>query len=511
MAALYGEEQPPSYSEAVGDNYDTILPGAGTAAIHTGTTQMYNARQISIGIIQQMVVPEDIQHTTNSNVVRPERRESTADNRTMGTQNASNSFSGFIDILYKHKKLPWGFGKNMTYKVVLLVYYFLNLFYTIIGIAIQQEHFTYHLVYMFVSLAGFLFELVVILFDVRRYLIESRDVTDHATQSGPNQVIHTDQPTEAWRPNEQIQDYHNKAKSVFVDYILLSLGEFLIYPILVCALYGFINEKGWKFNNGISGFNFLYLLYSLIMDAIYMKFYLVFLVMKIVNVSYAEYDELLRPTVVEWKRCFTPVYLTILYAMMTALIHWFMIGIIGVRIYVDNFTLDRDDTNSSVPNTGDYRVASFTGYMIGCGIYLPIASWIGYIIMNKSWFYEVFSAINQLNHGADIMPTLEPWNKKLFMFITDPLAYIAASILMVPFIVYTVGIFLPDYNSSDFATASGAKNAAEGLGVCFIIIFLFSNYQAVIDFTITLVVAITLIVGGLPILCGVACYKCVNG
>ena len=160
---------------------------------------------------------------------------------------------------------------------------------------------------------------------------------------------------------------------------------------LICVMYGFINERSWQYDNGISGCNFILLVHSVIMDAVYMKFYMIFLVIKVVCISYAKYDELAQPIEVEWKRCFTTVYLSILLAIATALTHWLMTAIIGVRIYVDAFSTKKDDTNSSIPDTGDYRVAPLTGYMIGCAILL---SWITYIIINKLWFYKVYSAIH---------------------------------------------------------------------------------------------------------------------
>ena len=81
-----------------------------------------------------------------------------------------------------------------------------------------------------------------------------------------------------------------------------------------------------------------------------------------------------------------------------------MMGIIGVRICVDNFIPDKDDTNSTTPDTGAYKVAPFTKYMIACAVYLSMVSWITYIILNKLWFYEVYAAIHQITNRADCMP-----------------------------------------------------------------------------------------------------------
>ena len=422
----------------------------------------------------------------------------------VGIENASNSFSGFIDIMYKEKKLPSGFVKNMIYKMTLLIYYFANFIYSIAAVAIQREHLAYHLVYMLTSLIGLISELVVIIINRKKCLSQSsgHDTGEDMTQYRTNQVTHTSQPEVAWTPHTRVQDYYHKAKSVLDEYVFYSLGEFLIYPTLICTLYGFINERAWRFDNGISGFNFLFFLYSVIMDAFYLKVYLVHAVIRMVSYSYVKYDELLRPTVVEWKRFIAPIYLAILLAILTALTHWLMIGIIGVRTYIDNFTtdLEMNDTNSSILSTGDYRVTPYTGYMIACTVYIPILSWVVYIVLNKLWFYEVFSAINQMTTGADDMPEQDTWNYKLFAFAEDPLGYISALLLIASFVAFTVGAYLLDYDSSDDEVSSNARDAIQGLTPCFIVLFLIANIQAVIA---TLIAPC-----GLPILCISACYKC---
>ena len=177
---------------------------------------------------------------------------------------------------------------------------------------------------------------------------------------------------------------------------------------------------------------------------------------------------------------FTPIYLSIPFAVMTALTHWFMIWLLGVRIYVDNFTVEKNDTNSTIPNTGDYRVTGYTGYVISCTIYLPIVSWITYIILNKSWFYEVYSAINQLSNGAEEKLPHRSCIIKLLAFIKDPLAYIVVLFLMIPFLVFTIAIYLPDYDTLHYEVAPSAIDTVQVLGPCFTFSFLITNFQAVI-------------------------------
>lgn len=130
--------------------------------------------------------------------------------------------------------------------------------------------------------------------------------------------------------------------------------------------------------------------------------------------------------------------------------------------------------------------------MIFCAVYLPIASWVVYVRLNKFWFYEVYSLINQFSATpADYIWVL-PSSMKLTAFLVDPVSYFVVIFLMVPFIVFTVGTYLPDYDDSDFEVESSARDAVQGLGPCFIIFFLLANLQASIIFTI-LVVIITMI------------------
>ena len=177
-----------------------------------------------------------------------------------------------------------------------------------------------------------------------------------------------------------------------------------------------------------------------------------------------------------------------------------------MRIYVDNVTPDKDDTNSTIPDTGDYKVARFTWYMMVCPVYLPIVSWVTYIILNKLWFYEVYSAINQLSNGADRMPERHSWNKKLLAFLKNPLAYIAAVVLIVSSVAFTAGTYLMDVKDSEVALST--RSAIEGLGMYFIIFFALANLQSVIIFVIVLLAVAAVTLCGLPVLCVVLCYIC---
>ena len=77
--------------------------------------------------------------------------------------------------------------------------------------------------------------------------------------------------------------------------------------------------------------------------------------------------------------------------MTMVLMHWIVLAIIGVRIYVDNFLQRKPDDQQmqeaqqvqDEPEMGDYNSTSYTRYMIFCGAYLPFVSTAVYILLNK--------------------------------------------------------------------------------------------------------------------------------
>ena len=114
----------------------------------------------------------------------------------------------------------------------------------------------------------------------------------------------------------------------------------------------------------------------------------------------------------------------------------------------------------------------------------------------KAWFCEVYSAIS--NGRANYLPEKD---EKLYEFIKNPWAYIATMYLMIPFIIFIVGAYIPDYGSSKYEVVSSAREAGNGLGFLLIVIFLLSNIQATI-----LLLIILCVVCGFPILCIALCY-----
>ena len=184
-----------------------------------------------------------------------------------------------------------------------------------------------------------------------------------------------------------------------------------------------------------------------------------------------------------------------------------MIGIIAVRIYVDNFTTEKDNVDGDSLNIGNYRMTPFTGYMIGFALCFPVFSLVVLVLLNKLWFYEVYSVI----HRSTITCTCRSesntlkltWSVKLFAFIRDPIiiALLTVIVLMTLFIIFSVGAYLPDYDNSHYDVTSGARDAIEGFGACFIFLFLISNLQATIISFVMLLTITTMLPCMLCVVC----------
>ena len=195
------------------------------------------------------------------------------------------------------------------------------------------------------------------------------------------------------------------------------------------------------------------------------------------------------------------------YVFLFALLHWLIPAIIGVRIYVDNFSIKIDhetiseasgypvasyrmnlsnfSTEGNVSETGGYKAAPYTRYMIFCGLYLPVVSVVVYIVLIRTWFSD-----------KDKSTFTE-----IFHFLVDPIAYIAVVLLMPFSIAFCIGIFLPDYDSSEFEVDANAREAATILGIIFIIIFLVCNIKATVAFVILIVAVIVAVFYCMIILC----------
>ena len=78
----------------------------------------------------------------------------------------SNCCDRFLDILLANKKLPCDNIMSVLYKIGLLVYYLANFVFSIVFV-VNQDHQLYHFIYIFISLVGFIYEVIIIIVDKR--------------------------------------------------------------------------------------------------------------------------------------------------------------------------------------------------------------------------------------------------------------------------------------------------------------------------------------------------------
>ena len=391
-------------------------------------------------------------------------------------------FRGFIVILYENKKLPWSARMNLIYRVALMVYFTINFVVSIVPFVIK-DHNSYSIFYMIFSFIGFLFVCAAMYLDHRE--------------------IH--------RTDEEVEYSDNKLiTNVIMYHVISCMGGFLIYPALICVLYGFIYERAWQFDDEKTGYSFLMFVYSVIMDAVCMKFFMICLVIRIICASYANFELAKSRDTDSEEECdgdkihFSPVYLSILFTIATAVIHWLMIGIIAVRIYIDNFTVRVNDTVSIRDNTGDYRTASSTWYAISCAIFLPILSWVTYIIIHKLWFYEIYLAIYLRDSGrAHDVPQQAPSKEKMFASYDDLFAHLASWLLIAAFLTF---VLFPYYDGFDHKVASSTRLTIHILEFCFMGLFLLTNPHAVIQVIASIIFFLN-VAGGLALKGANLCYK----
>ena len=370
-----------------------------------------------------------------------------------------------------------GYKKSFKTKLILdvgLLIYFLSTFiFSIVRFAIKQDPLVYNIVCNSVTFIG----LVIGSCTLACKLYKCCTKVKH-------KIIRV-------RP-ENYDDNEDEDIDTLKELALDILKEIFIYPAVICSLYGFINERSWQFDNALRGVHFLMFLFSLFYDTLYTKLKYIWAMRKVI-LCCDKSDES-ECTM----KCCLSIFLLIPHLFLFILVHWLTLAIIGTRIYIDNFSTKLDQGNTSetsgypfesyriyadnfttgnVSETGGYEVAPYTAYMISCGIYLPVASVIVYIILSRGWFDdEIDSPCEQMFH-----------------FVYDPAAYIATIFLMVPFIAFCVGIYLPYYDSTVKVDAN-ARDAAGILGMVFFLAFLLFNIKATVIFVIITVAVVIIVV-----------------
>ena len=166
--------------------------------------------------------------------------------------------------------------------------------------------------------------------------------------------------------------------------------------MIICGLYRSVNERSWRFHNTLARFGFIAFVLGILMDGWQTKCKIIFLVVR----SLYHNMKLQDNWKAKLKKYLVPSLSVMSHVVFLALMHWLMMAIIGVRMYVDDFSRDINETRiytgnfseeidqANTSDTGDYDVTSYTVYMIICGAYLPVASVIVFTVLNRAWLSD---------------------------------------------------------------------------------------------------------------------------
>ena len=410
---------------------------------------------------------------------------------------------GLMSRLSRHYKT------SLAKNIIRLTYFTIQLLYPIIVAAVDGGNVTYNVVCGIFAFIGFVYDGGNTIWEFyqicKKKKLEKKSSKKKESDNNkePSNEETCDEPadprtnvatTTASQPSDESNapdkdkgaDQEEEKKKITSQKILIKFAkdmaeEIIIYPSLICNLYGFINERGWEFNDALAVFDFLLTMTSFFLDAILTKINHIWLLYQLIR-STTKCQE--KAGLYSYA---TPVNLMTPYSIGLAIAHTLMLCLIAVRIYADNFnTKGRDEE----PEEGDYKVTSYTSYMIFCAAYLPLMSAASYIILNKHWFLQISwilyhkeEAVEQMNY---LHMTSMPTRVKLFGFMRDKHAYMAVIMFAPLFIAFYAGGFLSDYDSEDLP--KGAQSAANLLCTLFVIVFSIINIQAGIIFSIIIII-----------------------
>ena len=395
-----------------------------------------------------------------------------------------------VNNMLKFQDIP--FIAGLIHDIVLFIYFLTTFILSIVRFAVNQDSFSYNIVCIIISFNGLVVERSTLIHTFYEWY--SKKKNKEPSKVKPQLV---ESKTMAWEVKdiesltaENLEDANTTTiddKEELEIFIIKKIIKdvikyiFIVHPAVICSLYGIVNKKSWQFDDALAGIDFIIFLYTYCVDALHKLKFIWRMQRAIISLYYESYDNWKT----KFKECWIPSILFTPYIIFFTIAHWLMLAIIGVRIYVDNFSTEIDQGGMS--ETGGYKVPSYTRYMIFCGVYLPVASVVVFIVLNRAWFSDEVGTV-----------------QKIFYFLGDPLSYLIVIFLMVPFIAFCVGIYLPDYDSSEFEVDADARGAADNLGVTFIVIFLFCNLQATVLFAI-----ITIVIGIISLLIISVVLKCV--
>ena len=368
-------------------------------------------------------------------------------------KNARNKAWEFLSTA---KKLPDSARCRLTYRLFLLTFFLFQFLYPLIVFAVEQKNVSFNVVYMLISLIGLLTQL----YGVRKLYL---DIRSECCGVCKHQEENRDEENCCNRESTCIS---GPCGSIFNEFVTSFIGEFLIYPSMICKLIKFINDRSWEFKNALDGFSTIFMVISVLTDLVFAKWQYVIQAIRAIHATYKKYDDLqgYRLSWCSYRLCTPPSCLPI-YCFLLSVMHLAMLGSISFRIYADNFYGEPKNTTAVIngtlinvtiyvaPEEGSYRLGGYAIFMIIAGAVIPLWSIAAYLYYNQYWFLQLLYVIRSKEKGGVVnqqrAQSIEqmPCKEKCLSFLFKPMSFVIGLPLVMVMMLFVVGAFGDDYDN----------------------------------------------------------------
>ena len=391
-------------------------------------------------------------------------------------------------------QIPRHIKLRVCWKLSLLIFYTFLFLYPLITFLVERQYVLYNLVCIGISAIGFGLQI----FEFDRLYIDLKNIwsTCKLPSCGCCKTGNSDSE-ETCKCKKVLCSLCSCCPGVVSELISIILNEILLYATLICTLMGVISERTWELQNALNYFDCLLLVYSIIMEVLVPRLYYIRWINGAINTLLTEYFSARNMKKYVWScngmctRCVTPLRFTPMFVILVILLQFFMLGLISVRIYADNYLAQTNITRNGteyiteemIPEEGTYHVRRYTWYTIIGGIVVPLLSVATYFIINQYWVWQPLHYTGQ--HRSKFVPKNTMIGSmtdadKWIIFAFDPIAWVAMVLLLASFIAFCVFAAGNDYDGDFYGGIPNWVSAIHLISFIFMCFsFMGANIQTV--------------------------------
>ena len=159
------------------------------------------------------------------------------------------------------KGIQKSFKTKLILDIGLFIYYMATFIYSIVQFALKQEPLPYNIACMVFSFIGLVVTSCTFAWIIYKHC-KGEQYTINPSQ--PDHELKNDK-----QEKDEDEDFENLDTDTLKELALDIMQEILIYPGIICSLYGFVNEKAWEFDNALDVFHLLLFLFNLWYGIVY--------------------------------------------------------------------------------------------------------------------------------------------------------------------------------------------------------------------------------------------------